>query len=91
MIIPFQLGRYQHNCYLCKGTGYYYECVRLGSVGGRFIKNCESCACSVDIINETKLKIKKENDNWVLISPCGNFKEQYTSLSQIYKRIGEMK
>lgn len=38
-----------------------------------------------------KPKIKKENGYWVLISSCGNFKEQYVSLAQVLRRLGEFK
>lgn len=42
-------------------------------------------------IPKEKVKIKKEGYYWVVISPCGNFKEQYSSWNQVLRRLGELK
>lgn len=38
-----------------------------------------------------KPRIKKQDGYWIIISPCGNFKEQYISWNQVLRRLGEMK
>ena len=39
----------------------------------------------------SKVKIKKENGVWWIISACGNFKEQYVSYKQVLDRLREIK
>lgn len=60
-----------------------------------------ACTCNKDpitwivadvpVLNYRKPRIKKENGYWILISPCGNFKEQYSSWNQLLRRLNEIK
>lgn len=43
------------------------------------------------IIVAPKIKVKKQDGYWWVISPCGNFKEQYSSWNQVLRRLGEIK
>lgn len=46
---------------------------------------------SVPPLNYKKPRVKKEKGCWILISPCGNFKEQYSSWNQLLRRLNEIK
>lgn len=39
----------------------------------------------------SKIRVKKDNGYWFVISACGNFKEQYSSWNQVLVRLRSIK